>query len=152
MEEIQESLGQKNTILPSVRLLEFRSIGTSNIGFITVADFSKDLPFDVKRAYWTYYTPHNVLRGGHAHKRLQQVLVAVSVVIQFDIEDRNEVTHSFRLESPSTGLYVPPMCWRTIRFSHNAVLLCLADSAYEESDYIRDYGEFKRQRPEFLHS
>ncbi len=122
-------------------LFEINRIGNSSIGFISVAE-NKSMPFAVQRVYWTYFTPHEVIRGHHAHKNLQQVLIAVAgniTVNTIDCEGRKE---TFQLTKPNVALYVPSMCWRTLQFSHSAVLVCLASSEFEESDYIRDIDKF----------
>lgn len=122
------------------QLLRFDKVGTSALGFISVAE---KLPFEIQRVYWTYYGPHEVIRGHHAHKRLKQIIVAVSGAIKFELEDISGEKTSYVLDSPELGLYIPKLYWRTIQFSHNAVLLCLASDVYKESDYIRDYNYFK---------
>lgn len=118
-------------------------IGDSSLGFISIAENLKNIPFEVKRVYWTYYTPQDVMRGGHAHKKLEQIIFAVSGIIQFNIEDKDGNKETFILDDPSKGLYIPKLVWRDIKFSHNAVLLCLASEFYEEEDYFRNYDEFK---------
>lgn len=122
--------------------MEFPSIGSPNEGYISVAEAHKNLPFEVKRIYWTYYTPQNIIRGFHAHKELQQVIFAVSGKIIFNVEDADREKTQFILDQPHLGLYLPPYTWREIQFSHNAVLMCLASEVYAESDYIRNYEDF----------
>ena len=131
-----------NTLSPC--LIEFKSIGSSELGYITAVQHPDDLPFVIKRVYWTYFTPHNVERGNHAHQHLHQVIIAVSGIIKFSVEGCNGSKTEFVLDNPNTGLYLPPMHWRTIHFSHNAVLLCLASAEYSEEDYIRTYQEFTK--------
>lgn len=126
------------------KLIELPSIGSSVEGFISVAEFQKDIPFEIRRVYWTYFTPQNVIRGYHAHKELQQVIFAVSGRISFKTEDEKGVVSTFTLDEPKVGLYIPPFVWREITFSHNAVLLCLASEVYDEKDYIRNYEDFKK--------
>jgi hypothetical protein len=126
-------------------LVCLKSIGDSTIGYITISEIQKDIPFEVKRIYWTYYTPQNVKRGYHAHKKLRQIIFAVSGAIRFNVECRDGITHQFVLDQPHIGLYLPPYTWREIQFSHNAVLLCLASEWCEESDYIREYNNFKNE-------
>jgi hypothetical protein len=128
------------------QILDFNSHGSSNIGFITVAECQKDIPFAVERVYWTYYTPNNIERGGHAHRDLYQVLVAVSGSITITTEDRDGNTEVFVLDKPNQGLLLPPPYWHTMKFSHAAVLLSLCSMHYEEQDYIRDYEVFKSGR------
>lgn len=125
-------------------LIQFDSIGSSKLGYITAVQCPDNLPFPVKRVYWTYFTPHNVERGNHAHYDLQQIIVAVSGIIRFHIEGPGGTKSEFVLDNPDVGLYLPPMHWRTIHFTHTAVLLCLASQEYQAEDYIRDYDEFKR--------
>jgi len=127
----------------SPQYIEFKAIGALHEGYITVAEAQQNIPFEIKRVYWTYYTPQNVIRGFHAHKELQQVIFAVCGKITFVVEDRLRNKKSFVLEEPHIGLYLPPLSWREIQFSHNAVLLCLASAHYTEEDYIRNYQEFK---------
>lgn len=122
--------------------IEFKSVGEKGIGYISVAENSK-IPFPIKRVYWTYYTPNEVERGNHAHKFLEQIIIAVSGNIIFEIEGPARTLQTYTLNSPSKGLYIPPLHWRKIRFSHNAVLLCLASLEYEADDYIRYYEDFQ---------
>jgi dTDP-4-dehydrorhamnose 3,5-epimerase-like enzyme len=94
--------------------------------------------------YWTYFTPEEVNRGHHAHHELQQVLVAVSGRITVKTESPTGKDKQFTLERPNVGLYLPRMCWHEMSYSHNAVQVCIASMEYSESDYIRDYADFKR--------
>ncbi|SIS33863.1 WxcM-like, C-terminal [Chryseobacterium joostei] len=125
-------------------IIIFDKIGSSELGYITIAEVQKNIPFDIQRVYWTYYTPQDVTRGGHAHKKLQQVIFAVSGIITFNTEDEDGNKEAFVLDHPTKGLYIPELIWRDIKFSHNAVLLCLASLPYSEDDYIRDYHEFQK--------
>jgi dTDP-4-dehydrorhamnose 3,5-epimerase-like enzyme len=124
------------------RVFNLKSIGSADLGYITVAEYQNQISFEIKRVYWTYYTPNQVTRGHHAHKALQQCIFAVSGKIEFELINPNGEKLNFILDSPEKGLYIPKMYWRTIKFSHNAVLLCLASEIYVEDDYIRDFDEF----------
>jgi dTDP-4-dehydrorhamnose 3,5-epimerase-like enzyme len=126
--------------LDTPQLVNFGKIGSSPLGFISVAE---QLPFEIKRVYWTYYAPHEVIRGHHAHKQLQQFIFAVSGSIKFELESQSGEKKIFLLDTPEVGLYIPRLYWRTIQFSHNAVLLCLASLPYDENDYFRDYTDFR---------
>ena len=123
-------------------LIDFNKIGSSNLGYISVGENHENIPFEIKRVYWTYYTPQDVTRGGHAHYDLEQVIVAVSGTITFTTEDLQGNKSEFILDSPEKGLYIPKLIWRDIKFSHNAVLLCMASEKYIAADYIRDYKTF----------
>ena len=119
-------------------------IGSSDLGYISIAEAQDNIPFEIKRVYWTYYTPQDVVRGGHAHKALEQVIFAVSGTITFNTENKHGNKETFVLDHPSKGLYLPKLIWRDIHFTHNAVLLCLASEHYTEEDYFRDFAEFKK--------
>lgn len=125
-----------------VGLIDLASIGSSQLGYITVIESGNRIPFEIKRVYWTYFTPQNVIRGGHAHKALQQVIFAVSGKIEFSIETKEGKKSNVVLNEPHQGLYIPPMTWRDIKFSHNAILLCLASEHFLEEDYIRHYNDY----------
>ncbi|MDN3695197.1 FdtA/QdtA family cupin domain-containing protein [Chryseobacterium tructae] len=127
-------------------IIDFLKIGSPELGYITVAEAQKNVPFSINRVYWTYFTPQDVIRGGHAHKKLQQVIFAVSGTIEFNTQDLEGNEATFILDSPSKGLYIPELIWRDIKFSHNAVLLCLASELYEEDDYFRDFEDFKNHK------
>jgi mannose-6-phosphate isomerase-like protein (cupin superfamily) len=126
-------------------IIEFPKVGNSQLGYISIAE-KNNLPFDVKRVYWTYFTPESVERGGHAHYDLEQILVAVAGKIIINVEMLDGLTEEFVLENPNKGLYMPKSTWRTMKYTHNAVQMCLASIEYQEQDYIRDYEVFKKIR------
>lgn len=130
-------------MLDKPQYINLDKIGSSDLGYITISEELKNIPFEIKRVYWTYYTPQDVVRGGHAHKNLEQVIFAVSGTITFNTEDKSGNRETFVLDHPSKGLYLPNLIWRDIHFTHNAVLLCLASEYYTEDDYFRDFEEFK---------
>jgi len=122
-------------------LIQFPKIGSPELGYISVAEVQKNIPFDIKRTFWTYYTPHHISRGRHAHYLTQQVLIAVNGIIKVTTET-NGKQEEFLLDNPHIGVYIPPNSWHTMEYSHNAVQLVFASTLYEEADYIRDYKEF----------
>lgn len=129
---------------PTPHLLTFSQIGDTDIGFLSVSEnVVPPLPFVVQRVFWTYYTPDNILRGRHAHRATEHVLLAVAGRIVVTLEHANGRLEVFRLESPYTGLYVPPNVWHTMQYSPGAVQLALASLPFVEQDYIRNYPEFK---------
>lgn len=83
------------------------------------------------------------MRGGHAHHDLEQIIFAVHGQIGFILDGIRGDKHTFTLNQPDQGLYIPRLYWRDITFSTNAVLMCLASEEYIEADYIREYAEFK---------
>ena len=124
------------------QIFEFPKLGNSSNGYISPAE-KENLPFVVKRIYWTYYTPEDVERGGHAHYELEQILVAVAGKITVNTEMQRGEKNTFVLESPQQGLLIPKLCWREMKYTHNAVQMCIASLAYDKEDYIRDYKNFK---------
>lgn len=124
------------------KMVRFGKIGSTQLGYISVAEVQENIPFEIKRVYWTYFTPQDVIRGGHGHKELEQIIVAVSGTIIFNTEDKDGNKEEFILDSPDKALFIPKLVWRDIKFSHSAVLLCLASELFEEEDYIRDYNQF----------
>lgn len=123
-------------------LINFPRIGNTMEGYISVSE-NNTLPFKVNRVYWTYYTPENIRRGGHAHHALEQILVSVSGKIIVETEMPGGNKERFILESPNVGLLLPIYCWHIMQYTHNAVQMCIANMVYDEKDYIRDYNEFK---------
>lgn len=120
-------------------------LGEPDIGYISVSEnATPPLPFAVQRTFWTYYTPDNILRGRHAHRATEQVIVAVAGRILVTVEQVDGKLEVFRLESPHVGLYLPPNVWHTMQYSPEAVQLALASQPFSEEDYIRDYQEFKK--------
>ena len=122
-------------------LINFPKIGNSQLGYISVSE-NENLPFVPKRIYWTYFTPEDVVRGHHAHYELEQILVAVAGRVDLEIESIGGEVFKYTLDSPNIGVYVPKMCWRIMKYSHNAVQMCIASIEYDEKDYIRDYEGF----------
>ena len=123
------------------RLIDLPRI-TDPRGNLTVAEGMDMVPFDIKRAYWVYDVPGGESRGGHAHKHLSQVLIAVSGSFSVTLDNGREHT-TFLLNHPWQGLLIEPNTWRTLDdFSSGAVCLVLASDHYEETDYIYDYNEF----------
>jgi hypothetical protein len=126
-------------------IIQYPKIGESSLGYISLAE-KENLPFIPKRLFWTYFTPEEVVRGGHAHLELQQILIAVAGKITISTELISGEKQDFILENPSQGVYLPKLCWSYQQHSHNAVQLCLASDEYVEEDYIRDYSQFLKLR------
>lgn len=111
-------------------------------GNITVVENNQTVPFEVKRTYYLYDIPGGESRGGHAHRELQQLIVAASGSFMVTLDD-GQVKRTFVLNRPYQGLLVVPGIWRILDdFSSGSVCLVLASEKYEAEDYIRDYQEF----------
>lgn len=121
----------------------FNSFSEPGEGFLVTTQQAADLPFAVKRIFWTLDTPASVVRGQHAHWHTELVLVNLKGNATIELENQAGEVQTFVLDSPTKGLYLPVMHWSRIYLQPEAVLLCLASTDYEEADYIRDYEAFK---------
>lgn len=111
-------------------------------GNLTVVENGKDVPFDVKRVYYLYDVPGGATRGGHAHRELSQLIVAVSGCFSVTLDD-GKSKRVFQLNRSNRGIYIAPGIWRVLdEFSSGSVCLVLASEKYDASDYIYDYDEF----------
>ena len=111
-------------------------------GQLTYMESNKEIPFDIKRIYYFHHIPITSIRGAHAHKELEQVVIALSGNFEIVIDDGNS-QQSYLLNHPQQGLYIGTMVWRELRnFSPNSICLVLASEFYNEADYIRDYNHF----------
>lgn len=131
----------KQTTVNDCKVIDIRRY-TDTRGYLSVVESGLDIPFEIKRIYYLYMVPE-VARGAHAHKELQQLLIATSGSVEVIMDDGKE-KKSFMLDKPWKGLLIPAGLWRDLEnFSGGAVLLCLASEKYNPEDYIRDYNEFK---------
>lgn len=111
-------------------------------GNLTFIESGRHIPFSMTRAYYLYDVPGGSERGGHAHKALHQLIVAISGSFDVVLKDGTQ-TKRVHLNRPYFGLYICPMTWRELNnFSSGAVCLVLASNFYDENDYYRDYQEF----------
>lgn len=111
-------------------------------GHLNYLEELKDVPFEVKRVYWLTAVPEQQVRGGHAHKTGEQVIVCLNGMVEVLLEDREGKVMSFTLDDPNKGLYIPPMWWGRMLFKNNAMLLGLASDEFSEEDYIRIKTDF----------
>ena len=119
--------------LPVVRAPE------GNLAFIEAGE---QVPFDIARVYYLYEVPGGAVRGGHGHKTLQQLIVALSGSFEVRLDDGIE-KRSVTLDRSHLGLHLTPMIWRElVNFSSGSVCMVLASAPYDEADYYRQYDEF----------
>ena len=129
------------------RLIELPRVQDTR-GNLTFIEGSRLIPFEIKRVYYLYDVPGGAARGGHAHKQLQQFIIAASGSFDILLDDgSNRERHS--LNRSYYGLYIPSMVWREIdNFSSGSVCLVLASECFDEQDYIRDYDAFLKRTQE----
>lgn len=124
------------------RLIELPRIETK--GHLTVVEAEKQIPFKIERIYFIYDVPAGQVRGGHAHRDLEQLIIAINGSFDVIAEDSSG-RKRFHLDQPHIGLYLPRMAWREIEnITPGAVCLVVSSKLYDESDYIRDYEDFKK--------
>ena len=120
----------------------FQPHGDDRGQLIALEEF-KDIPFRIKRVYYMYATAEGVIRGKHAHRNLEQILVCIHGSCKVKLDNGLGETKVVPLEKPYEGLYVSNDMWREMYdFSPDAVLLVFASELYDEADYIRDYDQF----------
>lgn len=123
-------------------LVVFKTIG-DNRGSLISLESPINIPFDIKRVYYIFGTNNNTIRGAHAHINLKQMIVAVKGSCTFVI-DNGAKTAEIKLSNPNEGLLIEGLIWRVMKnFSKDCVLVVLANEVYDESDYVRNYNEFK---------
>ncbi len=127
--------------IENCNILELPRVGDPR-GNLTFVEGMKHVPFDIRRVYYLYDVPGGAERGGHAHKALHQLIIAMSGSFDIHLDDGVK-QKSIHMNRSYNGLYVCPMIWRTIdNFSSGAVCMVLASDYYDEKDYYRDYGTF----------
>ena len=130
--------------MKNCRVINFKKIGNSDVGFLIALEENREIPFNIRRIYYIYNVPKEIKRGFHAHKRLEQVLICMSGSVKIKVGDGNE-KRIIELSNSSKGLYIGPGAWHEMyEFTQNSVLLILASDYYDENDYIRDYEKFKK--------
>lgn len=128
--------------LDRCRLVDFPRIADPR-GNLTFVEGGRHVPFEIRRVYYLYDVPGGAERGGHAHRALEQVIIAMSGSFDVRLDDGRQ-SRRFHLNRSYYGLYVAPMIWRELdNFSSGSVCLALASLPYDEEDYIRDYEVFR---------
>ncbi|HEU4742417.1 MAG TPA: FdtA/QdtA family cupin domain-containing protein [Meiothermus sp.] len=134
---------RKPARLEDIRLIELPKIPDPR-GNLTFIEGRRHIPFDIQRVFYLYDVPGGESRGGHALKTTEQFIIAASGSFSV-VLDSGTTRQRFVLNRSYYGLYVPPMIWRELEdFSSGAVCLVLASAPYNETDYYREYGDFKQ--------
>ena len=128
--------------MDKVRMLEFPQRGDER-GHLVIVEGTKDIPFEIKRVFYIYGSDRDVVRGQHANKRSEFVLINVAGTSKVKVKDGAGNEAIYCLNRPHTGIYLPTMVWKDMYdFSEDSVLLVLASEHYDVSEYIRNYDEF----------
>ena len=123
-------------------MIEFPELGDER-GHLVIAEGMKNIPFEIKRIFYIYGSDNSVVRGQHANKISQFMLINVAGTSKVKIDYGNGKFEIFSLDKPHIGLFIPRMIWKDMcDFSKDSVLLCLADTIYDSSEYIRDKEEY----------
>jgi len=127
--------------LANCRIVDLPKIEDSR-GNLTFVEGGSHIPFDIQRVYYLYDVPGGAERGGHGHKELEQLIIAMAGSFDVVLDDGAE-RKRFHLNRSYYGLYVCPMIWRELdNFSSGSVCMVLASNRYDESDYYRDYQQY----------
>lgn len=127
-----------------VRLLELPKI-LDKRGNLTFLENNDQIPFEIKRVFWTYDVPGGEQRGGHAYIHQEEIIIALSGSFDVVLTDQDGNTQKFSLNRSYFGVYLPPLTWRHVEnFSTNALGLHISSSEFLENDYIRDFSQFKK--------
>lgn len=127
-----------------VKMLDFPQRGDER-GHLVIAESGKDIPFEIKRVFYIFGSDKDVVRGQHANKNSEFVLINVAGTSKVRVKDGEGNEAIYCLNRPHTGVYLPTMVWKDMYdFSEDSVLLCLASTHYEPNEYIRDYDEFTK--------
>lgn len=128
-----------------VQMLEFPQNGDER-GHLVIVEGNKNIPFDIKRVFYIYGSDPNVVRGQHANRRTEFVLINVAGTSKVKVKDGEGNEAIFCLNRPHTGIYLPTMVWKDMYdFSEDSVLLVLASEHYDATEYIRNYDDFVKE-------
>ena len=132
----------QNNSVSNCKVIQFNTIDIEK-GKLSIVENNKEILVDIKRIYYLFDVPSGESRGGHAHKELQQIIIAANGSFSLNLHD-GEKSRSILLNNPNEGLLMVPGIWRELdNFSGGAICLVLASEVYSENDYIRDFNTFK---------
>ena len=125
------------------KIIEFSEFGDEK-GNLVVIEGNADIPFEIKRVFYMYGTEKNMVRGSHANKKSEFVLINVAGKTKIKLDDGFSKC-VIELDKPRMGIYIPKMLWKDMYdFSDDSVLLCLSNEHYDPDEYVRDYKEYKK--------
>lgn len=131
-------------LLEEVKMIDFQQRGDER-GHLVVVEENQDIPFELKRIFYMYGSDENVVRGQHANRKTEFVLINVAGSSKVLVKDGLGNEELYVLDKAHSGIYIPKMIWKDMYdFSSDSILLVLASEHYDNSEYIRDYDEYKR--------
>lgn len=143
--EQNRSYGTEMHNMNRVKMLEFPQKGDER-GQLVIVEGEYDVPFDIKRVFYIYGSDAEVIRGRHANRKTEFVLINVAGTSKVKVKDGKGNEAIFCLNRPHTGIYLPTMVWKDMYdFSEDSVLLVLASEHYDAEEYIRNYDDFVRE-------
>ena len=139
---VSSGLGFRDLGVDDCRIIELPVVHAPQ-GNLTFVEAHRHVPFAIERVYYLYDVPGGAARGGHAHRKLEQVLIAMSGSFEAVLDDGTN-RRTVMLNRSYYGLYMPGLIWRElVNFSSGSVCMVLASAWYDESDYFRDYDDFR---------
>lgn len=131
-------------VINMAQMLELSQKGDER-GHLVIVEGKQDIPFDIKRIFYIYGSDKDVVRGQHANRKSEFVLINVAGTSKVKVLDGKGNEAVYSLNRPHTGIYLPKMVWKDMYdFSEDSVLLCLASEHYDAGEYIRSYDEFEK--------
>ena len=132
------------TLLEKCPIIDFKDLGDER-GKLVVIEGNESIPFDIKRVFYIYGSDSTVVRGQHANRESEFVLINVAGTSKVRLTDGKE-EHIVELNKPMMGVYIPKMVWKDMYdFSEDSVLLVLASTHYDGSEYIRNYDDYVKE-------
>ena len=126
-----------------IRMRRFGDLGDER-GSLIVVEGDEDVPFEIRRVFYMYGSDAAIVRGQHANRRSEFVLINVAGRSKVRVDDGLGREQVYSLDTPNTGIYIPSMVWKDMYdFSPDSVLLVLASEHYDGGEYLRDYAQFK---------
>lgn len=136
---------------PKPHVLDFEPRG-DECGWLVAVEGGKEIPFEIKRIFYIYGTQGETVRGRHANRRSEFVLINLRGNCCVRTDDGCGQAEVFELDKPHRGVYLPKMCWKDMYgFSEDSILLCLASERYDPSEYVRDYKLYCEEMQGMLH-
>lgn len=131
--------------IEQVRMLEFPIKGDER-GHLVIAEGNQDIPFAIQRLFYIFGSDRNVVRGQHANRRSEFVLINVAGTSKVKVKDGRGNEAVYCLDRPHTGIYIPTMIWKDMYdFSQDSVLLCISSEHYDAEEYIRNYDDYVKE-------